>query len=239
GDYSTAVPTAASLNAVGDLVGWKLAAHGVTPNTNTSFKSLGSSLWPEGTNVTLNTVSGHRNTSAAGCPGDHLYSRLSTVRSRTASKSQGHARIGDRVWLDKDGDGTEDSGEPNVELELREDTDGNGSYDKSLGIRHTNAGGRYLFGGLGPGRYRVSVDQDDLPTGNTFPATVFTTTLGAGGSALNADFGAIGHRWLGVGDSTGEGTDDIFWYAPGAAKDYLWTGNGDSTFGTGGGFSVP
>ena len=33
-----------------------------------------------------------------------------------------------------------------------------------------------------------------------------------------------------VGDFAGDGHDDIVWYAPGPATDFLWTSNGDGTF---------
>src|SRR5687767_13551946 len=33
-----------------------------------------------------------------------------------------------------------------------------------------------------------------------------------------------------VGDFEGDGDDDIFWYAPGTAKEVMWESNGDGTF---------
>ena len=68
--------------------------------------------------------------------------------------------IGDRVWLDTDGDGVQDVGEPgiaNVALELR---DGLGNV---VATTTTDADGNYLFTGIPPGTYTVDVVDATLP----------------------------------------------------------------------------
>lgn len=51
------------------------------------------------------------------------------------------------------------------------------------------------------------------------PTGVRSTTLGVGGTYRPVPF-----------DATGDGRGDILWYAPGAAADYLWIGQGSGSF---------
>ncbi|MGN6694958.1 MAG: DUF4214 domain-containing protein, partial [Aquihabitans sp.] len=78
-------PTSAALTAVGQIVGWKLALHNVSPNTQVTTTSTGSSKYPAGAVVTVNRVSGHRNVQLTDCPGDLAYSQLATIRSVATS----------------------------------------------------------------------------------------------------------------------------------------------------------
>jgi uncharacterized repeat protein (TIGR01451 family) len=79
--------------------------------------------------------------------------------------------IGDRVWLDTDGDGVEDIGEEgiaNVEVSLRVDDDGTpgpSAGDSVYDTRITGADGGYLFTRLPPGSYWVDVSDATLPVG--------------------------------------------------------------------------
>lgn len=68
--------------------------------------------------------------------------------------------LGDRVWSDTNGDGHQDSGEPGiagVTLELSYDPDGDGVIGNVYGTATTGLDGRYLFGDLPAGIYRVRV----------------------------------------------------------------------------------
>ena len=70
--------------------------------------------------------------------------------------------VGSNVWIDGDGNGTVDSGEPgiaNVLLNL---------YDESgdlAGIAETDDAGRYHIAELRPGIYVLRLDEDSLPGG--------------------------------------------------------------------------
>ena len=80
------------------------------------------------------------------------------------------ASVGDRVWLDADGDGSQDIGEPgiaNVEVTLKD------QFGTPVATAITDVNGRYLFSGVRAGSgYYVEVTPSTLPSGLTqsFPA---------------------------------------------------------------------
>ncbi len=127
--------------------------------------------------------------------------------------------IGDRVWLDTDGDGVQDIGEPglaNVTVYLCTTspcTSGNATATAT-----TDANGNYLFADVSPGTYYVGVDPTTLPAGLTAsPGSFLNTTpitLAAGQSFLDADFGyrpAAGTAVIGDfvwADANGNGIQD-------------------------------
>ncbi len=81
GTSGAVAPSAAVLTAIGKLIGWKAWLNGWSPDTSTTFTSAGSTRWPAGKVITEPRVSGHREYSLTVCPGDLMYSKLSTVRS--------------------------------------------------------------------------------------------------------------------------------------------------------------
>jgi uncharacterized repeat protein (TIGR01451 family) len=117
--------------------------------------------------------------------------------------------IGDRVWIDANGDGAQDPGEPGlggVTVRLYTDSDGDGVYDNLAGTTTTDAAGNHIFDGLAAGAYVVEVNGGSAPSGYTqtgdpdyFGATLpsgardnRTTTpivLAPGDVFVNADFG--------------------------------------------------
>ncbi|HEY0733863.1 MAG TPA: SdrD B-like domain-containing protein [Herpetosiphonaceae bacterium] len=110
--------------------------------------------------------------------------------------------IGDRVWFDGDGDGTQDAGEdgiPGVTLSLlgpgADNTFGTAD-DVVLATTTTNASGQYSFIGLRAGSYRVSVTDENRVlgglnlSGGTNPTA--TIALAAGQTYTTADFGYTG-----------------------------------------------
>lgn len=107
--------------------------------------------------------------------------------------------IGDRVWLDVDGDGLQDIGEPgiaNVELTLF-DVGGDGMIgggdDVMIAVTTTGVDGSYLFANLEAGTYYVDVTGATVPSGlglapgSTDPST--TRTITAEEIFLDVDFG--------------------------------------------------
>jgi hypothetical protein len=82
GTFSTTGQTAAGLDALARLLGWKLAVHGIPPTGTVQVTSTGGSLnrYPAGAKLTLNRISGHRDGDATSCPGDGLYAQLPQLR---------------------------------------------------------------------------------------------------------------------------------------------------------------
>jgi len=124
--------------------------------------------------------------------------------------------VGDRVWLDEDGDGVHDAGESgiaNVKVTLS-----NGSQTYTT---YTDANGNYVFTNVPVGVYTVSIDPSSMPAGlaenPTYDEDGGTTnqasvTVTSGGEHMTADFG---YNWATTSDVTGNtGT--------GAIGDRVW-----------------
>ncbi len=81
GEYTSTIPSTASLATVGKLAGWQLKRAGVSPVSTGVYISGGNSKYPPGTRVSLPRISGHRDNGYTACPGDAVYSRMDTIRS--------------------------------------------------------------------------------------------------------------------------------------------------------------
>ncbi|MEA3336028.1 MAG: SdrD B-like domain-containing protein [Chloroflexota bacterium] len=145
------------------------------------------------------------------------------------------AALGDRVWVDTDGDGAQDPNEigvSGVEVTLYYDQNQDGVYDEPYSVggyvptTTTDANGYYLFDDLPAGAYVVTVtgdtgashdilgtytqtgDPDDFGQPATSPdnTTTVAVILGPGDVFLNADFG-----YQPPADVTGE-IGDTIWF---------------------------
>ncbi len=97
------------------------------------------------------------------------------------------AIIGDTVWLDADGDGSQDAGESGIAAAtvVLTNVDTNAVVTTA-----SNADGLYLFSALEPGNYRVEIDMTTV--GNQLSLTTagtFTVGLADNDACLTADFG--------------------------------------------------
>jgi len=80
GDFNVTSPSPASLASLTALLAWLADKHGVatSPDSQVSFASRGSNLWPSGVTVTAPTITGHRTMSKTSCPGDSLFDIVTT-----------------------------------------------------------------------------------------------------------------------------------------------------------------
>ncbi len=81
GNYETAQPSAAMLQAYGVLFAWKLSLHGVTASSTQQWVG---SKWFE-------AINGHRDAASTLCPGKYLYAKIPLIRQYAAAAQQGWA----------------------------------------------------------------------------------------------------------------------------------------------------
>jgi hypothetical protein len=87
GTYTSTQPSSAMLSAYEHLFAWKLGLYFRDPTGADYLVSSGGGTdkWPTGQRVRFYRISGHRDAGNTTCPGDALYSKLSTLRSATRS----------------------------------------------------------------------------------------------------------------------------------------------------------
>ncbi len=105
--------------------------------------------------------------------------------------------VGERVWIDANGNGSFEEGEPPLEnVKVFVDVNTNGVWDASEPYAMTGTNGLYGIGGFPAGTFTITVDTNTLPTGlvQTFdPDSVkdsqTSLTLAAGEVLKTANFG--------------------------------------------------
>lgn len=78
GDFTGQNPTDAQLVSLNQTLAWLADRYGLdtSPGASRTFTSRGSNKWSAGTEVTADTISGHREMSATACPGDTFFPYL-------------------------------------------------------------------------------------------------------------------------------------------------------------------
>lgn len=84
GDFTAAQPSPAALEATAQVVGWKLALHGVDPRGTVAVTMGDDNKFPAGSTQTLPTVIGHRDVGLTDCPGS-VYGYLASIRIKPPS----------------------------------------------------------------------------------------------------------------------------------------------------------
>ena len=80
----TPCPSEAGLEALAQLIGWKLSLHSVPSEGQVTLSPRGGATnrYPSGTPVTLERIPGHRDGDSTSCPGEVLYAQLADLRAR-------------------------------------------------------------------------------------------------------------------------------------------------------------
>ena len=231
GDYGSAAPSGAAVDAVERVLAWKMALH-QTPTTGTvTYRpSVGTHFGPEGTAVRVQRISGHRDVRQTSCPGASLYARLPSIRQGVLALTPSAQTEAPPMAVegDRSGDGRDDL----------------------LLYRPGAASDRNLIGSGGPGLLGLATRPPDFG--------VSSTSIGGSYEPLSGDFDGDGrgdvfwyrpgsgrdYVWYGtsgggrrsiphnvsgeyepfVGDFDGDGRDDIFWYGVYGQSDYVWFG---------------
>ncbi len=116
------------------------------------------------------------------------------------------ASVGDRVWMDRDGNGAQSAGEPGIGgVRVYVDSNGNGAFDATERNSITSSDGTYFIGNLNPGAVTVRVDTSTLPGGasQTFDLDGIATSHAATVTLTSAlhrgdvDFGYRGNQSIG------------------------------------------
>jgi len=129
-----------------------------------------------------------------------------TIDAGVITRPAGVVSVGDRVWIDRNGDGRQDPGEPGLAGATLRLLDANGNparYPDGTLVPpiRTNATGRYLFEGLPPGTYTVTIEYPKgyQPTvsgrgtrdRDSSRNRATSLTLQAGERDLTLDFGVV------------------------------------------------
>jgi hypothetical protein len=80
GNYDGAAASSTVRNVIAEVAAYKLGMYRVAPIGRSAMISSGSDLFPRGTRVVLNRISGHRDTNQTTCPGSVLYGQLPAIR---------------------------------------------------------------------------------------------------------------------------------------------------------------
>ncbi len=97
GSFVSVLPPPAAMTALQRLLAWKLSLHGVPVlgrvrvevNPSDAFYTP----FAPGAHVLLPRIAGHRDGDSTDCPGDALYARLPSVRTRVVPLAAGAARV--------------------------------------------------------------------------------------------------------------------------------------------------
>jgi len=90
GTYDTVTPPKAMTDALSQLIAWKFSMSYLNPEGQETLTaaSFSGNRYPTGTNVTFNTISGHRDADLTACPGNAGYAVLPFVRQAVFAQMQ-------------------------------------------------------------------------------------------------------------------------------------------------------
>jgi hypothetical protein len=217
GNYETAHPSDAMIDAYARLYAWKLSLHGVRPGTRQNVAG-----------TTFNAISGHRDAAQTACPGRYLYAKIPTIIQKArhyqhiyTGRDIQHSFVRDRrpdLLMVKGGRvlvarGTEGPGFAAPTVTTTSFT----GMDRVTPVQDVTGDGLTDVMAREAATGRTSV-YPGLPGGGLGPAE-HTVTKWAG-----ADI------FAGVGDITGDGKGDVVARSTTTQQLRVYPGRGDGTF---------
>ncbi|MEV5339785.1 FG-GAP-like repeat-containing protein [Streptomyces sp. NPDC052676] len=96
GNFEKAAPSRAGMDAIARVIAWKFGMYGIDPAGKVTLTSraplnYSGNKIPEGEQITLPRVFGHKDTNATACPGVSLYGKLSLIRTLAKTPGISHA----------------------------------------------------------------------------------------------------------------------------------------------------
>jgi hypothetical protein len=85
GNFTSAEPSEAAVEAVVRVLGWKASAHGIDAYGSSPYTGS------DGATRTFPNIAGHRDVGQTGCPGTRLHERLPDIRRRVAETAGGRS----------------------------------------------------------------------------------------------------------------------------------------------------
>ncbi len=89
GNYVSTDPSSAMLSSIEKVLAWKLGISHLNPQGKTHLTAANGSgttaKYKDGTKVSFDVISGHRDAGATACPGTKLYAKLPEIRSKVAA----------------------------------------------------------------------------------------------------------------------------------------------------------
>lgn len=91
GNFEALTPPAATINAVGEMIGWRMKVGGVDPMSTAHITSTGftRARYAAGQTATLPAIFAHRDTGYTTCPGNVGYTQMDAIRAIAKRKFDG------------------------------------------------------------------------------------------------------------------------------------------------------
>ncbi|MGW2384479.1 N-acetylmuramoyl-L-alanine amidase [Streptomyces sp. NPDC001658] len=245
GNYESAQPSRAALDAMARIVAWKFGMYGIDPTGKVTLTSgvdagVDGNKIAKGQSVTLPRVFGHRDTNATACPGKNLYPKLPLIAALAKTPGISHALATSDYNRDGMSDlvagvpkantvkvipGGVDGPVPAAKVSLTQNSPGvPGSSETGDGFGSSTAWGD--VNGDGHADLAIGAPGEDDTSGNADRGAVtvmYGPALATGFSYNTSGVTAAGAK-LGsavtVGDFNGDGKADVF--SAGAGRGGTW-----------------
>ncbi len=93
GSFTSVPPSDAAQSSLAAMLAALSVTYNVAPKARAEFVSRGSNRWKKGSTVSIDAITGHRDTSMTTCPGDAAYALLPGVRTAVSKLTATAVRL--------------------------------------------------------------------------------------------------------------------------------------------------